>query len=192
MCTGHHAAVTAGVKAGETVVVVGDGAVGLCAVIAAKRLGAGRIILMGRHKERTDLGIEFGATDVVAERDAEGIAKVMELTGGLGAKRVLECVGTQSAIDMSLGVVRDGGVIGRVGAAQYETIAFGFMPLMRNISITGGVAPARSYIDELLPDVLSGKINPGKVFDLTVSLDEVAKGYEAMSNRTHLKVLVKP
>ena len=192
MCTGHHAAVTAGVKAGETVVVVGDGAVGLCAVIAAKRLGAGRIILMGRHKERTDLGIEFGATDVVAERDAEGIAKVMELTGGLGAKRVLECVGTQSAIDMCLGVVRDGGVIGRVGAAQYETIAFGFMPLMRNISITGGVAPARSYIDELLPDVLSGKINPGKVFDLTVSLDDVAKGYEAMSNRTHLKVLVKP
>jgi threonine dehydrogenase-like Zn-dependent dehydrogenase len=180
------------VKPGETVVVVGDGAVGLCAVIAAKRLGAGRIILMGRHKERTDLGIEFGATDVVAERDAEGIAKVMELTGGLGAKRVLECVGTQSAIDMSLGVVRDGGVIGRVGAAQYESIAFGFTPLMRNISITGGVAPARAYIDELMPDVLSGKINPGKVFDLTVSLDDVAKGYEAMSNRTHLKVLVKP
>lgn len=192
MCTGHHAAVSAGVKPGETVVVVGDGAVGLCAVIAAKRLGAGRIILMGRHKERTDLGVEFGATDVVAERDAEGIAKVMELTSGLGAKRVLECVGTQSAIDMSLGVVRDGGVIGRVGAAQYDTIAFGFGPLMRNISITGGVAPARAYIEELLPDVLSGKINPGKVFDLEVSLDDVAKGYEAMSNRTHLKVLVKP
>ena len=192
MCTGHHAAVTAGVKAGETVVVIGDGAVGLCAVIAAKRLGAGRIILMGRHKERTDLGIEFGATDVVAERDAEGIAKVRDLTGGLGAKRVLECVGTQSAINMSLGVVRAGGVIGRVGAAQYETIDFGFMPLMQNISITGGVAPARAYIEELMPDVLSGKINPGKVFDLTVSLDDVAKGYEAMSNRTHLKVLVKP
>jgi threonine dehydrogenase-like Zn-dependent dehydrogenase len=192
MCTGHHAAVTAGVKAGETVVVVGDGAVGLCAVIAAKRLGAGRIILMGRHKDCTDLGVEFGATDVVTERDAEGVAKVRELTNGLGAKRVLECVGTQSAIDMSLGVVRAGGVIGRVGAAQYENIAFGFGPLLNNITITGGIAPARAYIEELLPDVLSGKINPGKVFDLTVSIDDVAKGYEAMSNRTNIKVLVKP
>lgn len=192
MCTGHHAAVTARVQPGETVVVIGDGAVGLCAVIAAKRLGAGRIILMGRHEVRTNLGLEFGATDVVSERDAEGIAKVRELTNGDGAPSVLECVGTASSMAMALGVVRDYGTIGRVGAAQYETIPFGFGPLMQNITISGGVAPARAYIEELMPDVLSGRINPGKVFDLTVSLDDVASGYAAMSQRTALKVLVKP
>jgi len=192
MCTGHHAAVTAKVQPGETAVVIGDGAVGLCAVIAAKRLGAGRIILMGRHEGRTNLGREFGATDVVSERDAEGIARVRELTNGDGAHSVLECVGTASSMDMALGVVRDYGTIGRVGAAQYESIPFGFGPLMKNITISGGVAPARAYIDELMPDVLSGKINPGKVFDLTVSLDDVPAGYEAMSKRTALKVLVKP
>ena len=192
MCTGHHAAVTAGVKAGETVVVIGDGAVGLCAVIAAKRLGAGRIILMGRHEARTELGREFGATDVVAERGEAGIAAVKALTNGDGAPRVLECVGTQDAIDTALLVVSDFGTVGRVGASQYEKIDFGFMPLMRNISISGGVAPARAYIEELMVDILNGSINPGKVFDLEVSLDDVAKGYEAMSSRTHLKVLVRP
>jgi threonine dehydrogenase-like Zn-dependent dehydrogenase len=192
MCTGHHAAVTARVMPGETTVVIGDGAVGLCAVIAAKRLGAGRIILMGRHETRTELGREFGATDVVTERDAEGIAKVRELTGGDGAHSVLECVGTASSMEMALGVVRAYGAIGRVGAAQYETIPFGFGPLMHNITISGGIAPARAYIEELMPDILSGKINPGKVFDLTVGLDEVPAGYEAMSKRTALKVLVKP
>jgi threonine dehydrogenase-like Zn-dependent dehydrogenase len=192
MCTGHHAAVTAGVQAGETVVVIGDGAVGLCAVIAAKRLGAKDIILMGRHEARTDLGREFGATQVVAERGEAGIVAVKALTNGDGAKRVLECVGTQDAIDTALAVVRSGGVIGRVGAAQYSQIGFGFGPLMSNITITGGVAPARTYIEELMVDVLNGSIQPGKVFDLEVSLDEVAKGYEAMANRTHLKVLVRP
>jgi len=192
MCTGHHAAVTAKVMAGETVVVIGDGAVGLCAVIAAKRLGAGRIILMGRHQARTELGREFGATDVVSERDEAGIEKVRELTGGDGAESVLECVGTISSMKMALGVVKDYGTIGRVGAAQYEEIPFGFGPLMRNVSISGGVAPARAYIEELMPDILNGKINPGKVFDMTVSLDETPKGYEAMASRTHLKVLVKP
>jgi threonine dehydrogenase-like Zn-dependent dehydrogenase len=192
MCTGHHAAVTGRVKAGETTVVIGDGAVGLCAVIAAKRLGAGRIILMGRHEGRTNLGREFGATDVVAERDEAGIAKVRELTNGDGAHSVLEAVGTASSMSMALGVVRNYGTIGRVGAAQYETIPFGFGPLMNNITITGGIAPARAYIEELMPDILSGKINPGKVFDLTVGLDEVPAGYEAMSKRTALKVLVKP
>jgi len=192
MCTGHHAAVTARVQAGETAVVIGDGAVGLCAVIAAKRMGASRIILMGRHEGRTALGREFGATDVVSERDEEGIRKVLDLTNGDGAPSVLECVGTASAMEMALGVVRDYGTIGRVGAAQYETIPFGFGPLMRNITISGGVAPARAYIEELMPDILSGKINPGKVFDLTVGLDEVPAGYAAMSKRTALKVLVKP
>ncbi|MEN9715361.1 MAG: putative alcohol dehydrogenase [Actinomycetota bacterium] len=192
MCTGHHAAVTAGVEAGDTVVVIGDGAVGLCAVIAAKRLGAARIILLGRHQARTDLGREFGATDVVAARGADAIAQVKEITNGDGALRVLECVGTQDAIDTALGVVADFGVIGRVGAAQYAKIDFGFGPLMRNVTITGGVAPARAYIEELLVDVMNGSINPGKVFDLEVSLDDVAKAYEAMSTRTHLKVLVRP
>lgn len=192
MCTGHHAAVTAGVESGDTVVVIGDGAVGLCAVIAAKRLGAARIILMGRHEARTQLGREFGASDVVAQRGEAGIAAVKALTSGDGAIRVLECVGTQDAIDTALGVVADYGVIGRVGAAQYQQIDFGFMPLMRNISIAGGVAPARAYIEELMPDILNGSINPGKVFDLEVSLDDVAKGYQAMNDRTHLKVLVRP
>ena len=192
LCTGHHAAVTAKVKSGETTVVIGDGAVGLCAVIAAKRLGAGRIILMGRHEDRTNLGKEFGATDVVAERDEAGIAKVRELLGGDGAESVLECVGTASSMKMALGVVKDYGTVGRVGAAQYNEIEFGFGPLMRNITISGGVAPARAYIEELMPDILSGKIHPGRVFDLTVSLDETPAGYEAMANRTHLKVLVKP
>lgn len=192
MCTGHHAALTAKVKPGETTVVIGDGAVGLCAVIAAKRLGAGRIILMGRHEERTNLGIEFGATDVVSERDEEGIAKVRELTGGDGAESVLECVGTTSSMKMALGVVKDYGTIGRVGAAQYEEIPFGFGPLMKNISISGGVAPARAYIEELMPDILSGQINPGKVFDLSVSLEDAPKGYEAMASRKNLKVLVRP
>jgi threonine dehydrogenase-like Zn-dependent dehydrogenase len=192
MCTGHHAAITAQVKPGETTVVIGDGAVGLCAVIAAKRLGAGRIILMGRHDSRTELGREFGATDIVSERDDEGIAKVRELTNGDGAESVLECVGTASSMKMALGVVKDYGNIGRVGAAQYEEIPFGFGPLMRNVTISGGVAPARAYIEELMPDILSGKINPGKVFDMTVSVDDAPLGYEAMANRTHLKVLVKP
>jgi threonine dehydrogenase-like Zn-dependent dehydrogenase len=192
MCTGHHAAVTGKVKKGENVVVIGDGAVGLCAVIAAKRLGAGRIILMGRHQDRTDLGREFGATDVVAERDADGIAKVLELTGGDGAHSVLECVGTQASIEMALSVVRAGGTVGRVGAAQYEQIPFGFGPLMRNVTISGGVAPARQYIEELMIDILNGSINPGRVFDLEVSLDDVALGYESMANRTKIKALVRP
>jgi threonine dehydrogenase-like Zn-dependent dehydrogenase len=192
LCTGHHAAITAKVQPGGTAVVIGDGAVGLCAVIAAKRLGAAKIILMGRHEARTNLGVEFGATHVVSERDDEGIAKVRELTGGDGAESVLECVGTASSMKMALGVVKDYGTIGRVGAAQYSEIPFGFGPLMANVSISGGVAPARAYIEELMPDILSGKINPGKVFDLTVSLDDAPNGYKAMASRTHLKVLVKP
>ena len=191
MCTGHHAAVTAKVAKGETAVVIGDGAVGLCAVIAAKRLGAARIILMGRHPERTNLGREFGATDVVSERGEAGIAKVKELLGGDGAHSVLECVGTADSMEMALGVVRDYGTIGRVGAAQYQTIPFGFGPLMRNVSISGGVAPARAYIEELMVDVLNGSIEPGRVFDLEVSLDDIAQGYAQMANRTKIKALVR-
>jgi threonine dehydrogenase-like Zn-dependent dehydrogenase len=166
--TGHHCARTAGVGPRTTVTVIGDGAVGLSAVLAAKRLGAERIILMGRHKDRTDLGVEFGATDVVAERGAEGVERVRELTGGDGTHTVLECVGFEQALETALGVVRAGGTISRVGAPQYDKISFGVPDFFRNITLTGGVAPARAYIEELLPDVLDGKIQPGRVFDRTV------------------------
>jgi threonine dehydrogenase-like Zn-dependent dehydrogenase len=191
-CTGHHAAVTAGVSPRTTVTVIGDGAVGLSAVLAARRLGAERILLLGRHKDRTDLGREFGATDVITERGAEGVAKIRELTGGDGTHTVLECVGTRQAIEMSVGMARDGGVIGRVGAAQYSEVPMGFGTIMRNITMTGGVAPARAYIEELLPDILDGKIQPGRVFDRTISLDEVPDGYRAMADREALKVLIRP
>jgi hypothetical protein len=191
-CTGHHCAVTAGVTPRTTVAVVGDGAVGLSAVLSAKRLGAERIILMGRHKVRTDLGRDFGATDIVAERGEEGVARVRELTGGDGTHTVLECVGTLPALETALGVVRAGGTISRVGAPQYDQAPLGFQVFMNNITLTGGVAPARAYIEELLPDVLEGKIEPGRVFDRTVSVDEVPDGYRAMAAREALKVLVQP
>jgi len=191
-CTGHHAAVSARVSPRTTVTVVGDGAVGLCAVLAARRLGAERIILMGRHKDRTDLGREFGATDVVAERGEGGIARVRELTGGDGTHAVLECVGTREAIDTSIGVVRDGGVVGRVGAAQYDEVPLGFGTIMRNIGVAGGVAPARAYIEDLLPGVLDGSLQPGKVFDATIGLGQTPDGYRAMASRQALKVLIQP
>ncbi|MFL4480390.1 zinc-binding dehydrogenase [Paeniglutamicibacter sp. ORCA_105] len=192
MSTGYHAATKARIKPGQSVTVIGDGAVGLCAVISAKLMGAGRIILMGRHEVRTNLGREFGATDVVAERGAEGIAKVRELTNGDGTHVVLEAVGLKPALEMAIGVIRDGGTISRVGAPQFPEVPLGFGDFMRNITLTGGVAPARSYIEELLPLVLDGTINPGKVFDRTVTLDEVPAGYRAMADRQALKVLVRP
>ena len=191
LCTGHHAAVTAGVSPRTTVTVIGDGAVGLCAVIAAKRLGAERIILMGRHTDRTELGRDFGASDIVAERGPEGVERVHELTGGDGTHAVLECVGTQGAIDTAIAVTRDGGRIGRVGAAQYAAVPMDFDTVMRNLTLTGGVAPARAYIDKLMPDILDGSIEPGRVFDRTVSLDEVPEGYAAMARREALKVLIR-
>jgi threonine dehydrogenase-like Zn-dependent dehydrogenase len=189
--TGHHCAVTAGVGPRTTVTVIGDGAVGLSAVLAAKRLGAERIVLMGRHQDRTDLGLEFGATDVVAERGAEGVERVRELTGGDGTHTVLECVGLLAAVETAFGVVRNGGVVSRVGAPQYSDVPMGFGVFFRNITLTGGVAPARAYIDELLPDILEGRIEPGRVFDRTVALDGVADGYRAMADREALKVLIR-
>lgn len=192
MSTGFHAAKKAGIKPGQSVTVIGDGAVGLCAVISAKLLGASRIILMGRHEVRTNLGREFGATDVVAQRGAEGIAEVLQLTHGDGTDVVLEAVGLKPAIEMAIGVVRDGGVISRVGAPQFAEVPLGFSEFMRNITLTGGVAPARAYIEELLPLVLDGTIEPGKVFDRTIGLDEVPAGYQAMAAREALKVLINP
>jgi len=192
MSTGYHAAKQARIEPGQTVTVIGDGAVGLSAVIAAKLMGASRIILMGRHTTRTDLGREFGATDVVAERGDDGIAAVRKLVGGDGTHVVLEAVGLLSAMEMAIGVVRDGGVISRVGAPQFSAVPLGFPEFMRNITLTGGVAPARAYIDELLPLVLDGTIDPGRVFDRTIGLDGVPDGYRAMADREALKVLVRP
>ncbi len=191
-CTGHHGVVTSRVGPGRSVTVVGDGAVGLSAVLAAKRLGAERILLMGRHTDRTDLGREFGATDVVAERGEEGIERVRELTGGDGTHAVVECVGTEQSLETALGVVRDGGVVSRLGVSQYTAVPMGFDTLLRNITLTGGAAPARAYIEELLPDVLDGALEPGKVFDRTVSLEDVPDGYRAMADRKALKVLIRP
>ncbi len=191
--TGYHAAVKAHVTRHTTVTVIGDGAVGLMAVLSAKRLGAERIILMGRHATRTDLGREFGATDVVAERGEEGIARVRELTGGDGSHVVLEAVGHMPAYQQAVGVVRAGGVISRVGVPQYQDAPVGFGSLFGpNITLTGGPAPARAYIETLVPDILNGTVEPGRVFDRTVGLDGVPAGYQAMDDRQALKVLVTP
>jgi threonine dehydrogenase-like Zn-dependent dehydrogenase len=192
LCTGQHGAVTAKVGPGKSVTVIGDGAVGLCAVLAAKRLGAGRILLMGHHPQRTELGREFGATDVVVERGEGGTERVRELTGGDGTHAVIECVGTRASMETALGVVRDGGAVSRLGAAQYGEVPMGFGTFLRNVTLTGGVAPARAYIEDLLPDVLDGTIQPGRVFDRTIGLDEVPDGYRAMADRKALKVLIRP
>nr|WP_256669233.1 zinc-dependent alcohol dehydrogenase family protein [Streptomyces fulvorobeus] len=191
--TGHHAAVGAGVRPGSTVAVVGDGAVGLCGVMAAKRLGAGRIIALGRHSARTDIARTFGATDVVAERGDAALAAVRELTRGEGAHCVIEAVGTEQSMRTAIGVVRDGGAIGYVGVPHGSGTGLDLDAMFdRNITLRGGVAPVRAYIPELLPDVLDGTIDPSPVFDLTVGLDGVADGYKAMDERTALKVLIKP
>ncbi|WP_433472358.1 alcohol dehydrogenase catalytic domain-containing protein [Spirillospora sp. CA-142024] len=190
--TGFHAAKCANVGPGDAVVVVGDGAVGLMAVLSASRLGAEQIILMGRHKDRTDLGREFGATDVVAERGEEGIAKVRELTGGRGARKVLEAVGHLPAYEQAIGVVRPGGVVSRVGVPQYDTAPVGFTSLFGpNITLTGGPAPARAYIEQLMPAVLDGTVQPGKVFDRAIGLEQTPDGYRAMDDREALKVLIR-
>jgi threonine dehydrogenase-like Zn-dependent dehydrogenase len=190
--TGHHCAVTANVGPRTTVTVIGDGAVGLSAVLAAKRLGAERIILMGRHKDRTDLGRDFGATDVVADRGDEGIERVRELTRGDGTHAVLECVGLLPALETAFGVVRAGGAISRVGVPQYTEVPIGWDMFGRNITLTGGVAPARAYIEELMPDILDGRIEPGRVFDRTIGMDEVPAGYRWMAEREALKVMIQP
>ncbi len=190
MTTGHHGAVNAGVTQGDAVLVVGDGAVGLCAVIAAERLGAERIVLADRHETRTDLGREFGATDVVAARGEEGVARIRELTGGVD--KVIEAVGTRPALDTALGAVLDGGTISRLGVPQYEQGPIGPAEFMRNITLTGGASPSRAYIPDLLPDVLDGTIAPGRVFDETFPLDRTPDAYRAMAGRQVLKALIRP
>jgi threonine dehydrogenase-like Zn-dependent dehydrogenase len=190
--TGHHAAVVAGVEPGDAVAVVGDGAVGLCGVIAAKRLGAEQIIIMGRHEDRTALARELGATDVVAERGEEAVQRVRELTGGFGVHAVLECVGTEASTETSVEIARPGGAIGRVGVPQYPAVPRARPLFYKNVTVGGGPAPVRAYIDELLPDILEGRIEPGRVFDRTVDVAGVPDGYRAMADRESIKVMVKP
>ena len=192
MGTGHHAAVVAEVGPGKSVAVVGDGAVGLCGVIAAKRLGAEQIILLGRHEDRIALAREFGATDVVRERGEEAVERVRELTGGFGAHSVLECVGHGQSTETAIGVARPGGAVGRVGVPQEETMPASQPAFFGNVTVGGGPAPVRAYVEELLPDVLEDRIEPGKVFDRIVGLDEVPDGYRAMADRESIKVMVRP
>jgi threonine dehydrogenase-like Zn-dependent dehydrogenase len=190
MGTGHHAALCAKVGPGKTAAIVGDGAVGLCGVIAARRLGAERIIVLGRHPDRIALAKDFGATDIVSERGDEAVERVRELTGGLGAHSVLECVGLEPAVVTALEIARPGGAVGVVGVPQHDATPTG-IAFWKNVSIGGGPAPVRAYIEELLPDVLEGRIEPGRVFDRVVSLDEVPDGYRAMNDREAIKVLIE-
>ncbi len=191
MATGHHAAVAAGVRPGATVAVVGDGAVGLCGVLAAARLGAERIIALGRHEDRTALARRFGANDVVPQRGEEAIAAVRELTGGHGAHAVLECVGTQDSFRTATSICRDGGTVGYVGVPQLvDSLDIADM-FGRNVGVRGGIAPVRSYLPELLADVLAGRLDPSPVLDLTVDLDGVPDGYAAMDSRRAIKVMVR-
>jgi hypothetical protein len=191
MGTGHHAALAAGVGPGSTVVVVGDGAVGLCGVLASVRLGAERVVAMSRHAPRQALARAFGATDVVEERGDEGVARVRDLFDGIGADAVLECVGTKESMQQAIDSTRPGGTVGYVGAPNGAELPIRQM-FGSNVGVRGGVAPVRAYMPELLQEVLAGAIDPGRVFDLELPLDEVAEGYAAMDERRAIKVLLRP
>jgi threonine dehydrogenase-like Zn-dependent dehydrogenase len=188
--TGHHAAVSAGVTPGSTVAVVGDGAVGLSAVLAAKRLGAAKVVAMSRHADRQQVAREFGADEIVAERGKEGAQSVRELLDGIGADFVLECVGTKESMGQAFQCARPGGRIGYVGVPHDVELNIPSM-FGRNIGIAGGVAPVRAYLDELLAEVLNGTLEPGRVFDLTLPLDKVADAYKAMDERTSIKSMLE-
>jgi threonine dehydrogenase-like Zn-dependent dehydrogenase len=192
MGTGHHAARAARAGKGKKVAVIGDGAVGLCGIIAARRLGAEQIIILGHHPDRIALAKEFGATDVVKERGQDAVERVRELTGGFGAHSILECVGTEQAMLSAIGMARPGAAVGRVGVPHYEAIPASQPAFYNNVTVSGGPAPVRAYIRELLPDILEGRIQPGRVFDRTVSLDDVPNGYRAMNERNSIKVMVTP
>ncbi|HZP74734.1 MAG TPA: zinc-dependent alcohol dehydrogenase family protein [Pseudolabrys sp.] len=187
--TGWYAADAANVREGSTVVVVGDGAVGLMGVLSAKEMGAGRIIAMSRHKSRQDLAKEFGATDIVADRGDAGIERVKELTRGVGAESVLECVGTQEAMTQAINCARPGGTIGYVGVPHGVTLE-GQAMFFAQRRMLGGPAPVRRFLPDLMDRVLKGRIKPGKVFDLTLPLAQVAEGYRAMDERRAIKTLL--
>jgi threonine dehydrogenase-like Zn-dependent dehydrogenase len=191
MATGWHAAVASQVRPGSTAVVVGDGAVGLCGVLAAAELGAERVIAMSRHEPRQKLAVEFGATDIVAERGEEGEKMILDLTDGVGADSVLECVGTDQAMRTAFSIARPGSTVGFVGVPHGVKLPVRRM-FAHNVGLAGGMAPVRAYLPELLERTLSGAIDPGKVFDMTLPLDEVAEGYRAMDERRAIKVLLKP
>jgi threonine dehydrogenase-like Zn-dependent dehydrogenase len=190
MATGHHAAVCANVKAGQTVAVVGDGAVGLSGVLAAKRLGAERIIALSRHADRQDLATDFGATDIVAERGDEAVETIKQMTGGVGVDATLECVGTGQSMQTALDIARAGSMVGFVGVPHGVELPIGQM-FSRNVGIRGGGAPVRVYLPELLEDVLAEKINPGRVMDYETDLDGIADAYAAMDERRAIKSLVR-
>ncbi|WP_231252249.1 zinc-dependent alcohol dehydrogenase family protein [Nocardioides furvisabuli] len=191
MATGWHAAVAAGVRPGGTAVVVGDGAVGLCGVLAASQMGADRVIAMSRHESRQEIARAFGATDVVAERDEEGEAIIAELTKGVGADAVLECVGTDGAMKTAFAVARPGSTVGFVGVPHGVELPVRRM-FQKNVGLAGGMAPVRRYLPDLLERVLSGAIDPGRVFDLTLPMAQAAEGYRAMDERRATKVLLQP
>jgi threonine dehydrogenase-like Zn-dependent dehydrogenase len=191
MCTGWHAAVCADVRPGSTVVVVGDGAVGLSGVLAASQLGAERVIAMSRHADRQALARDFGATDIVAERGEEGVAQVKELTSGIGADAALECVGTHDSVVQALRCVRPGAMVGWVGVPHVADLPQAHM-FWKNVGLRGGPAPVRAYLPDLLERVWDGRIQPGKVFDLTLPLDHVAEAYAAMDQRRSIKTLLRP
>jgi len=188
MGTGHHAALAAGIAPGDTAVVVGDGAVGLCAVLAARRLGAERIISLGHHPERLEIARRFGATDVITERGPEAVERVRELTGD-GARKVLECVGTAGSFATAIGAARPGGVVGHVGVPAEPVDLLDVH--QRNVRLIGGVAPVRGYIPDLVDDVLAGRLDPSPVLDTAIGLDDVPEGYAAMDERRAIKVLIR-
>jgi threonine dehydrogenase-like Zn-dependent dehydrogenase len=190
MATGHHAAVSAGVRPGSVVAVVGDGAVGLCGVIAARRLGAARIIALSRNPTRQALARSFGATDILAERGATAIEAVLELTDRIGVDATLECVGTAQSFATAFGVARSGSMVGFVGVPHGVEVPIDTM-FVRNIGLRGGSAPVRAYIPELLDDVLEGRIHPGRVFDFGTDLEGIADAYAAMDERRAIKSLVR-
>ncbi|MDN6178012.1 MAG: zinc-binding dehydrogenase, partial [Micrococcaceae bacterium] len=192
MGTGHHAALGAQVGPGRSVVVVGDGAVGLSGVLAARRMGATRIIAMSRHADRAEVARQLGATDIVEERGKDAAAKVSELLGGVLADSVLECVGTAESMDQALRCTRAGGALGFVGVpAGGAELPIGVL-FSKNITVAGGAASTRNYIPELLEDVLAGTINPGLVFDAVMPLEEAAEAYRAMDERRSIKVMLTP
>ena len=191
MATGWHAAISADVRAGGTVVVVGDGAVGLCGVLSAAQLGADRIIAMSRHADRQAIARQFGATDIIADRGDAGVEHVLELTDGVGADSVLECVGTEDSVVQALRSARPGGMVGWVGVPHVTDIPQRHM-FWRNVGLRGGPAPVRAYLPDLLQRTVDGRINPGMVFDLTLPLEQAAEAYAAMDERRAIKSLLLP
>ena len=189
--TGWFGADAANVQPGHTVVIVGDGAVGLCAVIAAKQMGAERIVVMSRHEARQKLAQEFGATDLISERGDEGVARIKDMTDGLGAQSVIEAVGTQEAMMQAIRSTRPGGHVGFVGVSHGVELP-GLELFFAEVHLLGGPAPVRRFLPELIDLVWDGKINPGKVFDLRLPLEQVAEGYRAMDERRAIKALLIP